>query len=128
MTTHGMFHWNELMTRDVAKAKDFYAESLGWTFNDMPMGDGSTYTIIMMGDQMVGGMFPISGPMFENMPEGWFSYVAVDDVDARLKKATAAGGMVLREPWDVPGVGRIAIIQIPGGAGQGWMVPAPPPA
>ena len=127
MTAHGSFHWNELMTHDVAKAKDFYAKALGWTYDDMPMGEMyGTYTIIKMGDQMVGGMFQLAGPTFENQPDAWFTYVAVDDVDARLKKATAAGATVMREPWDVPGVGRIAIIQIPGGAAQGWMVPTSP--
>jgi hypothetical protein len=35
---------------------------------------------------------------------------------ARPKKATAAGAKVCREPFDVPGVGRIAILQEPGGA------------
>jgi predicted enzyme related to lactoylglutathione lyase len=67
----------------------------------------------------------MDGPMFEGMPEHWFSYVAVDDVDKRIKAARAAGGAVMREAWDVPGVGRIAIVQAPGGATQGWMVPAP---
>jgi predicted enzyme related to lactoylglutathione lyase len=47
-----------------------------------------------------------------------------DDVDARLKAAKAAGAKVLRGSFDVPGVGRIAIIQDPGGAAIGWMTPA----
>jgi predicted enzyme related to lactoylglutathione lyase len=126
MTAHGAFHWNELMTRDPRKAKDFYKRALGWTFDDMPMGDMyGTYTIIKSGDQMVGGMFKMDGPMFDGMPEQWFAYVAVDDLDKRLKKLKAAGGKVLREPWEAPGVGRIAIVADPGGATQGWMVPAP---
>jgi hypothetical protein len=125
MTAHGAFHWNELMTRDVKKAKDFYGKSLGWTFDDMPMGEGVTYTIIKSNGEMVGGLMPMDGPGFDGMPEHWLSYVAVDDVDKRAKAATAAGGKVMREPWDVPGVGRMAIVAAPGGATQGWMVPAP---
>ena len=27
--SHGTFYWNELMTRDVERAKTFYAETLG---------------------------------------------------------------------------------------------------
>ena len=126
MTAHGAFHWNELMTRDVSKAKDFYKKTLGWTYDDMPMGEMyGTYTIAKAGDQMVGGMFKMDGPMFDGMPETWFTYVAVDDLDKRLKKVKEAGGKVMREPWDVAGVGRMAIVVIPGGAAQGWMVPAP---
>jgi len=125
MTAHGKFHWNELMTRDVAKAKNFYAESLGWTYDDVPMGEVyGTYTIIKSGDEMAGGMFKMDGPMFEGRPESWFTYVAVDDLDDRLRKAREAGGTVMREPWDVPGIGRIAIVADTGGAVQGWLVPS----
>ena len=43
------------------------------------------------------------------------SYIAVDDVDKRVDKAKKAGATILREPFDVPGVGRIAILKQPGG-------------
>ncbi len=125
MTAHGAFYWNELMTRDVARAKDFYAKTLGWSYDDMPMGDMyGTYTMIKSGDQMVGGMFKMDGPMFEGLPEHWFAYIAVDDLDERLKKLKDAGGKVYREPWDITGVGRVAIVADTGGAAQGWIVPA----
>jgi len=48
----------------------------------------------------------------------------VDDVDARVKKATAAGATLMRPLFDIPGIGRIAILREPGGAGVGWMTPA----
>ena len=35
--THGSFYWNELMTRDAEKAKKFYGDTIGWTFEAMPM-------------------------------------------------------------------------------------------
>jgi len=50
--------------------------------------------------------------------------VAVDDVDARLKRATAAGAKVIRAPFDVPTIGRIAVLREPGGAAITWMTPA----
>ncbi|HZN30949.1 MAG TPA: VOC family protein [Xanthobacteraceae bacterium] len=123
MWSHGNFYWNELMTRDVEKAKKFYGAAIGWTFDAMPMPNG-TYWVAKMGDKAVGGIFPISGPEFDGVPENWMSYLAVDDVDARLKKATAAGAKAMREPFDVPMVGRIAIIKEPGGAVVGWITPA----
>ena len=52
------------------------------------------------------------------------SHLAVDDVDARVKKAQSAGATLMRPIFDVPGVGRIAILKEPGGAGVGWMTPA----
>jgi predicted enzyme related to lactoylglutathione lyase len=124
MTAHGSFHWNELVTRDVEKAKKFYGETIGWTFDGMPMPDG-TYWVAKMGDAVVGGLFPISGPQWEGVPEHWMSYLAVDDVDARVKKAQAAGAKLMRPAFDIPGVGRIAILTEPGGAGVGWITPVP---
>ncbi len=120
--SHGNFFWNELMTRDVDRAKKFYKDTIGWSFGDMPMENG-TYWIAKMGDEPVGGIFPLSSPQFDGVPECWMSYLAVDDVDARVKKAVAAGAKLMRPIFDVPNVGRIAILTEPGGAGVGWMTP-----
>jgi len=122
MTAHGAFHWNELMTRDAKKAKDFYGKTLGWTYEDMPMGE-MTYTIIKSNGEMVGGMMEMKGPGFDGVPEHWMSYIAVDDVDKRIKMLKAEGGKVMREPWDAGEVGRIAIVSDSNGAAQGWMTP-----
>lgn len=126
MTAHGAFHWNELMTHDAEKAKAYYGACLGWTFDEMPMPEG-TYHIAKSGDQVVGGIFPMIGPGFAGMPDQWFSYIAVDDLAKALAAARAKGGQVMREPFEVPGVGLIAIVADPGGAAQGWMTPAPMP-
>jgi predicted enzyme related to lactoylglutathione lyase len=125
MTAHGHFHWNELMTRDLEKAKKFYGSTIGWTFEGMPMPTG-TYWVAMMGDAPVGGLFPIAGPQWDGVPEHWMSYLAVDDVDARVKKAQSAGAKLMRPAFDIPSVGRIAILTEPGGAGVGWITPAQP--
>lgn len=122
--THGKFYWNELMTRDLERAKKFYADTLGWTFDPMSAGGGPTYWIIKTGGEMVGGLFDISGHDFDQVPESWMSYIAVDDVDARVAKAVKAGAQVMKPAFDIPGVGRIAILREPGGAGIGWMTPA----
>jgi uncharacterized protein len=58
------------------------------------------------------------------VPESWMSYIAVDNVDERVKKATKAGAKVMKPAFDVPNVGRIVILLEPGGAGIGWMTPA----
>jgi predicted enzyme related to lactoylglutathione lyase len=121
---HGSFYWNELMTRDVGKAKAFYGDVIGWTFEAMPMLDGGTYWIAKVGDRPVGGIFDITAPEFGPVPESWMSYIAVDDVDARVKKAQSCGATLMKPIFDVPGVGRIAILREPGGAGIGWMTPA----
>jgi predicted enzyme related to lactoylglutathione lyase len=122
--SHGTFHWNELMTRDVAAAKKFYADTIGWTYDGMPAPGGQTYWVAKMGGEPVAGLFDISGPDYTGMPDGWMPYLAVDDVDARAKKAVAAGARIMKPAFDVPGVGRIVILMEPGGAGIGWITPA----
>ena len=124
MADHGTFYWNELMTRDAEKAKAFYAATLGWTFDAMPMPQGGTYWIAKAGDAPVGGIFTMDNGQFESVPEHWFAYIAVDDVDASASKAEAAGGKIRRPAFDVPGVGRIVILEDTNGAAMGWMTPA----
>lgn len=124
-TPHGHFHWNELMTRDVPAAQKLYADALGWTFQQMPMPDGTLYHLCMAGEAMVGGMFDISkNPQFDQMPAAWMNYIAIDDVDAALEKAKKQGAQVMGEPFDVQGVGRIAMVMQPDGAMIGWMTPS----
>jgi predicted enzyme related to lactoylglutathione lyase len=121
---HGEFNWNELMTRDVEASKRFFEATLGWTFDAMPSMGGGTYWIAKAGGEMVGGLMPLEGPQFASVPESWMGYIAVDDVDARCKKAAASGGKVMREPFDIPNVGRIAILTDSRGVAIGLMTPA----
>ena len=122
MWSHGSFYWNELNTRNAEAAKKFYGATLGWSFEAMPMPDG-TYWIAKMSGAPVGGIFTMSGPTFQGVPEHWFAYLAVDDVDTRVKKLKSEGGDVVREPFDVPNVGRIAIVKDANGAVLGMMTP-----
>lgn len=123
MTDHGHFHWNELVTSDPEQAKKFYADTIGWSFDAMPMDDGATYWVAIAGGKPVAGFFPTNRPGFTGIPNGWMPYLAVDDVDARVKKAVAAGAKLMRPLFDVPNVGRLAILTEPGGAAVGWMTP-----
>ena len=116
LSTHGVFCWNELMTNDVDKAKEFYADLFGWTYEEMPMDSGFTYTMAKLGDKMVGGLMPLPPGAPEGMPPIWGSYVAVDDVDESSKLVEKLGGTVLLPPQDIPGVGRFSVVQDPQGA------------
>lgn len=125
MATHGFFHWNELMTRDEEGAKAFYATVLGWTYDEYPLPKGGAYWVAMADGKPAGGIFDMTGPEFEGVPPHWFSYVAVDDVDASAKAVTENGGQLMRDLFDVPMVGRIAMIQDSTGAQIGLITPAP---
>lgn len=122
---HGKFVWNELNTRDIEGAKRFLSTTLGWTFESMPISDGN-YWIAKKREERIGGLYDMNGDAHcKDVPEHWLSYIAVDNVDERYKKALAAGAKEGRAPFDIPNVGRIAILQQPGGAMIGWITPKP---
>jgi len=122
---HGKFVWNELNTRDIESAKRFLSTTLGWTFESMPIPVG-TYWIAKKREERIGGLYDMNGDAHcKDVPEHWLSYIAVDNVDERYKKALAAGAKEGRAPFDIPNVGRIAILQQPGGAMIGWITPKP---
>ena len=123
MSTHGRVIWSELNSHDPEAAKSFLAETLGWAFEDMPLAGGGTYGIIKSGEHRVGGLFRLDGQEFEAVSDHWLTYVAVDDVDSRLSGALEAGATILRNPWTIPGVGRMAILRAPGSGVMAWMTP-----
>lgn len=118
----GVFVWDELQTSDVEGAKSFYGEVFGWTSADMDMGENSTYTMFKRaGDVDVGGAYQMSGD--SPAPPHWLAYIGCDDVDATASRTTELGGMALLQPVDVPGVGRLAVLQDPQGAVFGIFKP-----
>lgn len=122
---HGHVHWNELNTWNVEKAREFYGRTLGWTFEPVPMQEGGEYTVCRSAGELAAGVFELrKGMGLDDVPSHWLAYIAVDDVDARLREIEAGGGAIRRPPFDVPGIGRIAIVQDSTGAVVGWITPA----
>ena len=52
----------------------------------------------------------------DDVPPNWTTYIGSHDVDATAARAKELGATIFREPTDVPGTGRFAIIQDPTGA------------
>lgn len=122
---HGRIVWNELNTRAPEAAKAFYGTVIGWTFTPKEMSDGRTYWLAMADGEPVAGLFTLDAEQHADIPDHWFAYLEVDDVDARAATAIAAGGTLRTGPEDIPGVGRLAVIRDPVGAYLGWMTPRP---
>lgn len=117
---HGQFVWREMMCppAEVEKAKAFYGELLGWSFGEMNMMPGMTYTLCQVGGRPIGGIFP-SPP--EMGPPAWMSYVSVSDVDDTVRASEARGGNTVMKPDTVAGIGRFAVINDPTGGFLGVM-------
>jgi uncharacterized protein len=111
----GAVTWNELTTRDPARAKAFYHAVFGWNAQDA--GDGDVkYTTFMLDDQPIAGMMPMSGDAAaENLPPLWTVYFAVEDTDATAQTAKKLGGQVAVPAMDSPH-GRFAALNDPQGA------------
>ena len=126
----GEIIWNELATSDVDAVKGFYGGLLGWKATGQPMPGGGTYWIWQHADADpdadlsktgVAGAFQMEGPQFEGVRPHWAVYMTVEDCDAACEKVAALGGKVVQPPFDVPGVGRIAMVADPSGAVFGIM-------
>lgn len=115
---HGKVHWSELTTPNPKAACEWATAAFGWSISEMPMVGGDVYYIASVGETPVAGIMP--PPKGAPDQPMWTTYIAVDDVDATAKMAP----QVLAEPFDIPGVGRIAMIIDGGGAPLGIMTPA----
>ncbi len=107
--------WAELATRDIAKAEAFYAGLFGWQLQDH-QSSPSAYRMFSNSDGMLGGLLQMTSE-WGDMPSHWSIYIQVEDVDATVAKATSIGGKPCFPAFDAPGVGRIARIDDPAGAG-----------
>ena len=115
----GRFCWNELVALDKASAKKFYAGLFGWTTESF--GGSKDYTLFKKGKESVGGMVKCPQP---GLPSHWLAYVSVEDVDATVTKAKKLGGKVVVDPFDVPTIGRIAVLVDPQGAAIAILKPS----
>ena len=75
----GAFSWVDLQTDDLDGAKAFYADLLGWSYNDIPIGDGAVYSMAKVQGTRVAGL---GERQDESIPPHWNCYVTVADVDA----------------------------------------------
>lgn len=106
--------WVELATWDAEQARAFYTGLFGWETKgsqNMP-----TYLEFSAGGQPRGGILPMD-ENWKGMPSQWGIYVMVSDCDAIAEKVKASGGKVQFGPFDAPGVGRLAMLADPQGAG-----------
>lgn len=103
----------ELQTQDAEKAKKFYKSLFSWELQDIPTGQGGTYTLIGVGEGTGGGIMKNPVP---NAPSHWLAYVRVDDVAAATKKAKELGATVLQNRTEVPNFGWFSVISDPTGA------------
>jgi len=111
----GKVIWVELVTPDLAGAKQFYSGLFGWTFRDIHVGDAD-YAVALLDGRPVAGLLHRAVPPGEHRQPAWRGFIAVRDVDAAKRIALAHGAKVVFEPRNYPQRGRQAVFADPEGA------------
>jgi uncharacterized protein len=92
----------EIPANDVARMRDFYERSFGWSFRDSGM-PGMEYWLITTGPtgkSVGGGLYKKMNP--EDRPR---NFVGVEEIDEAIERFKAAGGSQVVEKMEVPGQG-----------------------
>jgi predicted enzyme related to lactoylglutathione lyase/AcrR family transcriptional regulator len=117
------FIWYELITSDLEAAARFYGDVAGWSMSAVG-APGRDYRQWSIGGETIGGAMALSAEAAANgMRPVWLGYLNVDDVDDSVARIVAAGGAAHMPAWDIPGVGRIAMVGDPQGAAFYVMAP-----
>ncbi len=114
---HGLFSMHELITTDLASAKEFYGELFGWTFTEAKTIYGNPYLLVHREGTDIGGMMLKDGNVPDDVTPCWDTFVTVDDVDVSAELVEKLGGEVILPPTDMPEVARFCVIKDPQGIG-----------
>ena len=123
----GDFIWYELLTPDAEASKQFYDAVVGWNIGEAA-AEYNGYRMINRSDgKFAGGVMQLTSEMQQHGARPtWLAYLSVGDVDQAVGRIERAGGKALLAPFDIPNVGRIAMVADPQGAVFYVMKPIPP--
>ncbi|MEO7326725.1 MAG: VOC family protein [Dokdonella sp.] len=101
----------EMPYEDKTRMSDFYAKAFGWQMQALGEDMGN-YVVASTTDTVDGRPMKageINGGFYEKKPDWPAQYpsvvIAVSDLSGSMAQVKQAGGKVLGEPMDIPGVG-----------------------
>jgi predicted enzyme related to lactoylglutathione lyase len=101
----GKFVWADLVTDDVAAARNFYGALFGWTFRDV-----GGYVIAANDERPLCGLFQRPRPAGRpGATPRWIGYISVKNVEKAQRAVTEAGGRVLAAPQKMAKRGEQAV-------------------
>jgi predicted enzyme related to lactoylglutathione lyase len=105
----------EMPADDTRRMAEFYTKVFGWQSNFLGKEMNNYVTVsttetdekgmVKTPGVINGGIYPRNASMPNNCPS---LVIAVDDINQHLKIINQAGGQVLGEPADIPGIGKYA--------------------
>jgi len=123
----GGFIWYELLTPDADAAKAFYDAVVGWNVDGQSSLPNSYRMIGRSDGKSAGGILPLTEEMQQHGARPtWLGYLYVADVDDSVAAIERDGGKTYMAPFDIPNVGRVAMVADPPGAPFYIMKPIPP--
>ena len=111
--------WIDITATDAARSRAFYGELFGWPIHVVEEMD---YGVVAPGPERLPGGVGQAGEGNRH-PVGIVTYFTVDDVPAALARALALGATPAFEPWEVPGMGTMAVVLDPDGTRVGLWAP-----
>jgi hypothetical protein len=113
VNTVGAMCWNELSTRDAAKAQDFYTKLFGWEFTKDPAQE--FYHYFTNNGRANGGIMQMD-ERWGDAPPHWMVYFTVADIDQTVAKVPGLGGKVHVPVTPAGTIGRFSVVGDPTGA------------
>lgn len=113
---HVEFHSN-----DPQRTKEFYTDVFGYRFEEIP---AMNYAMWKAPAGPAGGLMKV----LENRPPQVLNYLLAKDIEATIRRVSAAGGAILQPKMEIPGQGWWALFQEPGGTVMALFQGAPRPA
>ena len=121
-TATGAPCWIDLASSDLPKARKFYSELFGWTFDESNPAEYGGYTNARKDGQMVAGVSP-HHPEYGGVPNVWSIYMKTENAAKTAAAVEAAGGKVLVPPMHVAPFGHMAVFLDATGASVGVWQP-----
>ncbi|ADB36017.1 Glyoxalase/bleomycin resistance protein/dioxygenase [Kribbella flavida DSM 17836] len=96
--------WIDITATNPVAAREFYTQLFGWR---LQLVEALNYALVQPDKNTLPGGI---GQQNEVRPAGVVTYFSVPDLEAAVAKAESLGGRIAVPPWEVPGLGRMAII------------------
>jgi len=111
MSKNPVVHF-EMPYEDADRVAKFYEQAFGWNMNNLGEQMGSYITagtadtdennMVQAPGTINGGLYPLSASPENKEPS---VVISVDNLDAAIKSVTTAGGTMINQPTEIPGIG-----------------------
>ena len=118
----------EMPAEDKARVKKFYEEVFGWDMQQLG-SDMSDYILAGTTDvdenQMPKTPGAINGGFYQKGDQGTSTHlvISVDNLEDHMEIVKKAGGQILGEPMDIPGIGKFVMFKDSEGNRVGMLQP-----